>query len=198
MLSIRQRISNLEAEAREFSPAILQAQNVPPSPLPRLVLYTLLVLFGILLLWAVFGRLDIVAVAPGKLVPQTFLKIVQPSDAGVVKEILVKEGDQVAAGQVLMRMDTSIAAADHKTLYMDFRLKDLQLRRIDAELSGKPLTQKPEDDLALFAQVAAQYRAHRQAYQDAIKVYIAIFYGLFRNHTIENYLKLTYPNILEY
>ena len=44
------------------------------------------------MLWAFFGRLDIVAVAQGKLVPETFLKVVQPSDPGVVKEILVKEG----------------------------------------------------------------------------------------------------------
>ena len=40
------------------------------------------ILLGILLLWAVFGRLDIVAVAEGKLVPQSYVKIVQPSEAG--------------------------------------------------------------------------------------------------------------------
>ena len=38
----------------------------------------------------VVGQLDVVAVADGKLVPQSFLKIVQPSDAGIVREILVK------------------------------------------------------------------------------------------------------------
>ena len=168
MTSIRQRISKLEAEAWDFSPAILQAQHAPPSPLPRLVLYTLLVLCGILLLWAAFGRLDIVAVAQGKLVPESFLKVVQPSDAGVVKEILVKEGDEVTAGQVLMRMDTSVSVADGKVLETDYQLRALQLRRIDAELKGVPPVKKPSDNPALFAQVEAQYRAHRQAYQDAL------------------------------
>ena len=54
------------------------------------------------LLWAIFGRLDIIAVADGRLVPDTYVKIVQPIDSGVVKEILVKEGrhagDARAAG----------------------------------------------------------------------------------------------------
>ena len=168
MSSIRQRITHLEAEMWDFSPAILQAQHAPPSPLPRLILYTLLTLVAVLLLWAAFGRLDIVAVAQGKLVPETFLKVVQPSDSGVVKEILVKEGDEVTVGQVLMRMDTSVSTADRKVLDTDFRLRALQLRRIDAELKGVPLSTKAGDDAALFAQVEAQYRSHRQAYQDGV------------------------------
>ena len=140
MSSIPKRIATLEAEVWDFSPAILQAQHAPPSPLPRLILYTLLVLVAVLLLWATFGRLDIVAVAQGKLVPETFLKVVQPSDSGVIKEILVKEGDEVAAGQVLMRMDTSISMSDRRVIDNDLQLRALQLRRIDAELKGIPVS----------------------------------------------------------
>ena len=168
MSSIRQRIAKLEAEVWDFSPAILQAQHAPLSPLPRLVLYTLLTLCGVLLLWAVFGRLDIVAVAQGKLVPQSFLKVVQPSEAGIVKQILVKEGDEVAQNQVLMRMDTSLSEADGRALLNEVRLKRLQVRRIDAELSGAAMTRKGDDVPALFTQVDAQHRARRQAYQDAL------------------------------
>jgi hypothetical protein len=71
MSSISKRIATLEADLWDFSPAILQARHAPPSPLPRLILYILLALFAVLLLWATFGRLDIVAVAPGKLVPES-------------------------------------------------------------------------------------------------------------------------------
>ena len=77
---------NLEADALDFAPAILQAQQRPPSPLPRFVLRSLLALAGMILVWAIFGRLDIVAVAQGKLVPETFLKVVQPSDTGIVRK----------------------------------------------------------------------------------------------------------------
>jgi HlyD family secretion protein len=47
-------------------------------------------------------------------------------------------------------------------------LRSLQLRRIDAELTGAPLLRKPDDPADLFRQVQAQYREHRQAYQDAL------------------------------
>ena len=197
MASIPQRIATLEAEAWDFSPAILQAQHAPPSPLPRLVLYTLLALFAVLLVWAIFGRLDIVAVAQGKLVPETFLKVVQPSDSGVIKEILVKEGDEVAAGQVLMRMDTSVSTADRRVLDKDFQLRALQLRRIDAELRGTPLTRKPGDDAALFVQVEAQYRSHRLAYQDALDTERAALakaqHDLKSSMEMESKLKQTLP-----
>ena len=143
----------LTADALEFAPDIARAQHAQPLRYRRYVLYALLALFAAMLVWAVFGRLDIVAVANGKLVPQTYLKIVQPSDSGVVKEILVKEGDEVASGQVLMRMDTSISTADRKVLDNDFQLRELQLRRIDAELKGVPLARKGSDNPALFAQV---------------------------------------------
>jgi hemolysin D len=197
MPSAPKRVITLEPEAWDFSPAILQAQHAPPSPLPRLVLYTLLSLFVVLLLWATFGKLDIVAVAQGKLVPETFLKVVQPADSGVIKEILVKEGDEVAAGQVLMRMDASVSAADRRVLDTDFRLRALQLRRIDAELKGAPLPRKPADDAALFAQVEAQYHAHRLAYQDALDTERAALakarHDLKSSLEVESKLKQTLP-----
>jgi hemolysin D len=168
MPTISQGIAGIEADALEFAPSILQTQHAPPPPFPRAVLYTLLILFGVLFVWAIFGKLDIVAVAQGKLVPETFLKVVQPSEAGVIKEILVKAGDQVGEGQVLMRLDASVSSADRRVLDTDFQFKALQLRRIDAELKGAPLARRGGDDPALFAQVDSQYRARRQAYLDAL------------------------------
>ena len=168
-MQMLQRITKLQADALDFAPAILRAQHQPPSPLPRLVLYTVLGLFGVMLLWAIFGRLDIIAVAQGKLVPQSFLKIVQPAESGIVKELLVKEGDEVREGQVLIRMDTSISEAENKTLQSELALKSLQLRRIEAELLGAPLKKEAGDSPALFAKVEAQYRERRQAYLDGLQ-----------------------------
>jgi hemolysin D len=75
-----------QTSALDFMPEILAIQARPPSPLPRAVLYLLLMLFAMLVVWAVFAKLDVVATAEGKLVPQTYVKIVQPADSGVVKE----------------------------------------------------------------------------------------------------------------
>jgi len=158
----------LSPEALDFAPSLLAIQESPPARLPRAVMYTVLTLFLILLAWAIFGRLDIIASAEGRLVPQTYIKIVQPADAGIVQEILVKDGASVQAGQVLMRMDTKLAEADTQTIGSDLALRALQLRRIDAELSGKPLTKQSEEPGDLFRQIESQYRDRRQSYQDTL------------------------------
>jgi HlyD family secretion protein len=157
----------LSPEALDFAPGLLSIQESPPARLPRAVLYTVSGLFAILLLWACFGKLDIIASADGRLVPRSYVKVVQPADAGIVKEILVHEGDSVQAGQVLLRMDPQDAEADARTLQTQMTLKSLQLRRVDAELAGKPLKRAKDDPDDLFQQVSAQYTERRQAYLDS-------------------------------
>jgi hemolysin D len=159
----------LSPEALDFAPGLLSIQESPPARLPRTVMYTVGLLFLILIVWAFFGKLDIIASAEGRLVPETYIKIVQPADAGIVQEILVKEGEQVKQGQVLMRMDTQLAKADAKTIGNDLALRSLQLRRIDAELAGTGFVRKRNDPENMFAQVEAQYRDHRSSYTDALE-----------------------------
>lgn len=132
-------------------------------------MYAVCVLFIILLLWAIFGKLDIIASAEGHLIPETYIKIVQPAEAGIVQEILVKEGEQVKQGQVLMRMDTQLANADTRTIGNELAMRSLQLRRIDAELAGKALTKKGDDPNDLFKQIESQYRDRRLSYTDSLE-----------------------------
>ena len=162
-------MKNAPANAFEFAPAILRAQEEAPSPLPRMVLYVVAALFLAMLAWALVGKLDIIAVAQGKLIPAGYVKIVQPAESGVVKEILVREGQEVKAGEVLMRMDTQVSDADVETVGTDLYLRELQLRRIEAELRGVPFLFQKGDRPELFSQVAAQYRANREAYQGQLE-----------------------------
>jgi HlyD family secretion protein len=158
----------LSADALDFAPGLLSLQESPPAKLPRTVLYCVVALFAVLLAWASFGKLDIVASAEGRLVPQTYVKIVQPAEAGIVQDILVREGQSVEAGQILMRMDAKLTEADARTLRNEYELKRLQLRRIDAELAGLPMHAEASDAPEIYAQVASQYAAHRQADLDAV------------------------------
>lgn len=157
-----------EVDPIDFSPPLLRLQDAPPNPLGRQVLWLLLALLGALLLWAAIGRLDIVAVAEGKLIPESYVKIVQPAESGIVKEILVREGQSVKAGQVLMRMDTLISEADSKSIDADYQRKRLALRRIGAELSGQPFRTQAGDPVALAEEITAQYRANRTAFEAAL------------------------------
>lgn len=165
---------NRTTDARAFSPAILALEAKVPSPLPRALLWALAALVACMVLGALVGHLDMIAVAHGRLVPQNFLKIVQPAESGVVRELLVREGDIVAAGQVLVRMDARLSDADGATVQGQIDQHRLQLRRIEAELSGTPLVARAEDPPTLLEQANAQYRAHRQSHLDALATEAAL------------------------
>ena len=162
----KQRFTNVDP--LDFSPGLLRIQAQPPTPFARTLLYILFTLLGLLLIWAIFGKLDIVASAAGKLIPQSYLKIVQPAEQGVIRDILVEEGQRVKAGQVLMRMDTTLSATDSKTLGTDTQGKRITLRRIDAELDGRPFVKQPDDPDDLYQRTRAQYQANRTAYESAL------------------------------
>lgn len=155
-------------EAADFAPDLLAIQEQPPARLPRTVGYVTAGLFGLLLAWATLGKLDIIASAEGRLVPRNYSRVVQPSEAGIVREVLVRDGDAVKAGQVLLRMDATTASTDMGTLKADAALKALSLRRIDAELHGQPMRIETRDPPEVASQVLAQYRARRQSYLDAL------------------------------
>ena len=168
MNPLNKLLAKTDADHLEFAPPLLRLQESAPNPMGRKVLWAILILVGCLILWALIGRLDIVAVAEGKLVPQSYVKIVQPSEAGIVKEILVREGEAVKAGQVLMRMDALITEADASALATESARKRMALRRIDAELSAKPFRTEAGDPPDLAREIEAQYRANRASLDAAL------------------------------
>ncbi len=155
-------------ELLAFSPAMLALQSAAPSPLPRAVLWTLALLVGATVTWATFGKLDVVSVAEGRLVPQSYLQVAQPADGGIVREILVSEGETVEAGQVLARLDPVFSDADNRQIQNDLQLKQLQLARIESELTGRALERPADASPERYAQVLSQFRANRRAYFDAL------------------------------
>ena len=165
---IERTILNTQADPAEFSPPLIRLQDSPPSPLGRRVIQVLAGLLGALLLWSALGRLDIVAVAEGKLVPHSYVKIVQPAEAGIVREILVREGEKVAEGQVLMRMDARLSEADRRILETDFFRKTLTLSRIDAELGQAAFRAGAEAPAGLVREAEAQLAANRAALEAAL------------------------------
>lgn len=158
----------LSPEALDFAPDLLAIQERPPGRLPRALLLTVAALILLLVVWASFARLDVIATADGRLVPLTFTKVVQPAEAGVVTEILVQEGAAVKEGQVLLRLDARQSLADTTALGKDVALRKLTLRRIEAELADQPFMPAKGEPVELFAQMDAQFRARRQAYLDGV------------------------------
>lgn len=121
-----------------------------------------------LLVWGYLGKLDVVAVAEGKLVPLTYLKIVQPSEAGIVREIAVAEGQHVEAGQVLVRMDSNISEADSTALHNQRQLKAMELRRIESELANRPFKHESSDSPQLYQRILSEYQSNVSVLQDRL------------------------------
>lgn len=112
--SIRSQLDGVEKLSYElaFQPAQLELAETPIHPAPRWAMRLLVMLSVLILLICVLGRLDIVVAARGKLVPNDRVKTIQPAITGVVKQILVRDGQRVNAGQALLVLDATQAAAD--------------------------------------------------------------------------------------
>lgn len=100
------------ASEAAFLPAALEIQETPVHPAPRRAAWAIMALFTIVVVWSIVGQVDIVAVAHGRIVVSDGTKVVQPLEAGVIRAIHVRDGDKVAAGQVLIELDATSAAAD--------------------------------------------------------------------------------------
>src|ERR1700684_2829279 len=103
-----ERPAERNREEIEFLPAALEIVESPPSPVGHAIGATIVALFVIGLGWTCFGHVDIVASAPGKIIPTGRTKVVQPFETGVVRAIHVADGASVKAGDVLIELDPTI------------------------------------------------------------------------------------------
>ena len=104
--------NTFERTRLQFLPAALEVQHSPPHPLARWLGIGIILFFSLAIAWGVFGKVDVVAMAEGKIIPSARIKEIQPLEKGIVKEILVREGQSVKAGDALIVLDgTSSSAA---------------------------------------------------------------------------------------
>jgi hemolysin D len=127
-----------------FLPAALEIVETPPSPVGRAVVFTIIAVFIAALAWASIGTVEIVAVAPGKIIPSGRTKTIQPFETGVVRAIYVRDGQGVKAGDVLIELDPTMTGAELGHLKSDLIAAQLDAARLGAALAAK------DDPLAQF------------------------------------------------
>lgn len=125
-----------DRQVLEFLPAALEVLEKPPSPAGKLLALTIILLFTIAVGWACIGEVDIVAVAEGKIISKSRIKDIQPLEKGVVKAILVSEGEKVKAGQPLVELDQTLTSAEQTRLTQDLRFTRLNWLRQRALLKA--------------------------------------------------------------
>jgi hemolysin D len=142
-----------------FLPAALEIAETPPSPVGRAIGATIIAIFCVALTWATFGKVDIVASAEGKIVPNGRTKLIQPFETGVVRAIHVHDGQRVKAGESLIELDPTMTAAEQDHLKGDLIAAQLDVARLKAALAdGNALAAFHPPEGA----TAAQVEMHRQ------------------------------------
>ena len=124
------------ADEAAFLPAALSLQDSPVHPAPRRLALALIILFTVALLWACLGKIDIVAIAPGRIIVSDRTKTIQPLEASVVRKVLVKDGDRVKAGQVLVELDPTNANADQASVQEQLGASTSEAQRTAALLQA--------------------------------------------------------------
>jgi hemolysin D len=160
-------------DERAFLPAALEIVETPPSPLGRAIAFSIMAVFGIALLWSCIGSVDIVAIAPGKVIPSGRTKTIQPLESGVVRAIHVHDGQSVKSGDVLIELDTTAINAELEHLRGNLMATRLEIARLEASIANK------DDPLLAFTPP-----------QDAPADLIEIHRGLLISQTSEQKAKL--------
>src|SRR5882724_901582 len=133
-----------DREELAFLPAALEIVETPPSPIGRAIGASLMGLFVLGLAWASLSHVDIVATATGKIIPTGHSKVIQPFETGVVRAILVANGQNVNAGDVLIELDSTINEGEINHLRGDLQSAQLDIARLRTALADT------DDPLAAF------------------------------------------------
>jgi adhesin transport system membrane fusion protein len=139
----------------------------------RIVLVTIGLVLAALLLWASFAEVDEVTRGTGKVIPSRQLQVIQAVDGGVVSEILVKEGQVVESGQLLLKIDETrfvSSLRENRAEYISLVAKAARLRALaEGRALALPLEVERE-----FPQIAMQERSLYQSRQMELEAQVGI------------------------
>lgn len=137
----------------EFMPAVLEIQDSPPSPAGRSIIFLIIGLFTSAILWSVFGHIDIIAVAQGKIIPSDYSKVIQPLDSGVIKKIHIRDGQHVKQGDILIELDPTTTGADRERYSNEYLSALTEVGRLQALITDQNNFTPPSGANPVFVKI---------------------------------------------
>ena len=119
-----------------LSAAVLEAA---PTRL-RFVLYFWIIAIFIFLIWANFALIDEIARGDGEIIPSGENQLIQNLEGGIVKQILVHEGQEVVKGQVLIKIDNKKSTSSFSSNAVKADALQAKIARLRAESKGLKFT----------------------------------------------------------
>lgn len=138
-------------DSHEFLPIISEIEEEPLNPLGRSTFWIIVTLIFFTALWLYFGKVDIVVTARGKVIPDGEIKIIQPLETGVVKNILVNEGQFVKKGQTLIEIDTSTTQPQLLSLQANLDYINTERKRLNGEIVQNSQNSYTQNELSKSA-----------------------------------------------
>ena len=120
----------------QFLPAALEIVETPPSPSGRALAASVIAFFTLAVAWTCIGEIDIVASAPGRIVPSGRTKLIQSYETGVIRAINVQDGQHVTKGDLLVELDPTINLADRDHQRGDLVAAKLEAARLRAIIAN--------------------------------------------------------------
>ena len=131
---------------------------------------TLLALFlAVFLVWAYFSNVEEVTRGQGSVIPSSREQVIQSLDPGVLSEMLVREGDLVERGQVLLKLDTARSSAVYREAKNKVDALEATAVRLRSEAHGVPLKFPASVPAELVARETAAYRARTRAVDETVR-----------------------------
>lgn len=128
----------MSARATTMTPTQLRVDSMRgPRVAAIVMLLSMVALFGAIVVWMSMAALDEVTPGVGKVIPSRQIQVVQNLEGGIVAEILTREGEEVAAGQVLMRIDATVAGASFREQEEAYLPLLTSVARLQAEAEGR-------------------------------------------------------------
>lgn len=153
---------------QQFLPAVLEITDTPPSPLGRIVIFTIIGVFCIAILLSLVCKVDIIAVAPGKIISSGHNKLIQPLKSGVVTDIFVRDGQSVKKGDSLLQIKFEDAEINRTRLEQELMFSSMDVARLSALLTDNPMKAfKPPKDA--FEELISKNTAMLRNESDKIK-----------------------------
>lgn len=128
----------------EFMAELEEAVRLRPATPALLMLAAVISLSVIALLWAAISKLEIITRGVGQVVPSQEIQVVQSLEGGILAELLVREGDKIKKGQILMRIKNSQASSDEGSAQAKYHSLAARKARLEAEAKGVPFSMPAE------------------------------------------------------
>ena len=165
----RRRSPALKSADMPYISAVQAAHVLDPAPAAMWAVYLLLAAIGVAVAWASVSKVDIIAKANGRVVPDGREQVIASLEGGILRELLVREGQQVIEGQALAMLDPTRFESQQAEGTARRLALQATLARLQAEAGGKPLHFAADIPDATAHSETESYQARQRVLNEAVE-----------------------------